>query len=84
LARQHKISHLGFLGALLADEVSRREFRSATLRATKNGLDPAMRFDTWDVNDLGHTAIRRRPQRAVRRADKLFTRAHAGRPLGCR
>ena len=47
LARQHKLSHLGFLEVLLADEVSRRESRSAALRATKAGLDPAMRFDTW-------------------------------------
>src|SRR6478752_6254267 len=47
LARQHKLSHIGFLETLLADEVSRRESRSAALRATKAGLDPGMRFDTW-------------------------------------
>ena len=47
LARQHKLSHIGFLETLLADEVSRRESRSAALRATKAGLDPTMRFDTW-------------------------------------
>ena len=47
LARQHKLSHIGFLETLLADEVSRRESRSAALRATKAGLDPSMRFDTW-------------------------------------
>ena len=47
LARQHKLSHIGFLEILLADEVSRRESRSAALRATKAGLDPSMRFDTW-------------------------------------
>jgi hypothetical protein len=29
LARQHKLSHIGFLEILLADEVSRRESRSA-------------------------------------------------------
>lgn len=40
LARQHKLSHIGFLETLLADEVSRRESRSA-------GLDPGMRFDSW-------------------------------------
>ena len=41
LARQHKLSHIGFLETLLADEVSRRESRSAALRATKAGLDRA-------------------------------------------
>ncbi|WP_163887653.1 ATP-binding protein [Mycolicibacterium hippocampi] len=43
----HKLSHIGFLETLLADEVSRRESRSAALRATKAGLDPSMRLDTW-------------------------------------
>lgn len=53
LARQHKLSHIGFLETLLADEVSQRESRSAALRATKAGLDPTMRFDTWTAhNDL--------------------------------
>src|SRR6478735_2772366 len=47
LARQHKLSHIGFLETLLADEVSRRESRSAALRSAKAGLDPTMRFDTW-------------------------------------
>jgi DNA replication protein DnaC len=47
LARQHKLSHIGFLEVLLADEVSRRESRSAALRSAKAGLDPTMRFDTW-------------------------------------
>ena len=47
LARQHKLSHIGFLETLLADEVSRRESRSAALRSAKAGLDPSMRFDTW-------------------------------------
>ena len=47
LARQHKLSHIGFLETLLADEVSRRESRSAALRGAKAGLDPAMRLDTW-------------------------------------
>ncbi len=51
LARQHKLSHIGFLETLLADEVSRRESRSAALRAAKAGLDPAMRFDTWTAQD---------------------------------
>ena len=47
LARQHKLSHIGFLETLLADEVSRRESRSAAVRGAKAGLDPAMRLDTW-------------------------------------
>ena len=51
LARQHKLSHIGFLETLLADEVSRRESRSAALRAAKAGLDPTMRFDTWTAQD---------------------------------
>lgn len=51
LARQHKLSHIGFLETLLADEVSRRESRSAALRAAKAGLDPSMRFDTWTAHD---------------------------------
>ena len=33
---------------LLSDEVSRRDARSATLRARAAGLDPTMRLDTWD------------------------------------
>ena len=51
LARQHKLSHIGFLETLLADEVSRRESRSASLRSAKAGLDPTMRFDTWTAQD---------------------------------
>jgi DNA replication protein DnaC len=48
LARQRKMGHAAFLELLLADEVSRRESRSAMLRAKTAGLDPAMRLDTWD------------------------------------
>jgi DNA replication protein DnaC len=51
LARQHKLSHIGFLEVLLADEVSRRESRSAALRSAKAGLDPTMRFNTWTAQD---------------------------------
>jgi DNA replication protein DnaC len=51
LARQHKLSHIGFLETLLADEVSRRESRSSALRSAKAGLDPAMRIDTWTAPD---------------------------------
>ncbi len=53
LARQHGLSHISFLESLLADEVSRRQSRSAALRSTKAGLDQNMRIDTWNaVDDL--------------------------------
>lgn len=53
LARQHQLSHITFLEQLLADEVSRRQTRSAALRSRKAGLDPTMRIDTWHaVDDL--------------------------------
>jgi DNA replication protein DnaC len=48
LARQQKMPHADFLQLILADEVSRREAKSAMLRARAAGLDPAMRLDTWD------------------------------------
>jgi DNA replication protein DnaC len=48
LARQNKMSHAAFLELLLADEVTRRNSRSAALRAQKAGLDPAMRLECWD------------------------------------
>lgn len=48
LARQHQLGHAEFLQLLLCDEVTRRESRSASLRAAKAGLDPAMRIHTWD------------------------------------
>jgi DNA replication protein DnaC len=48
LARQRKMGHAAFLELLLADEVTRRDSRSAMLRAKTAGLDPAMRLDTWD------------------------------------
>lgn len=51
LARQHKLSHIGFLEVLLADEVNRRDSRSATLRSNKAGLDPAMVFEDWNTHD---------------------------------
>nr|AAP74035.1 IS sequence [Rhodococcus erythropolis] len=51
LARQHQLSHVAFLELLLADEVSRRESRSATLRSAKAGLDQSMRIDTWNALD---------------------------------
>jgi len=52
-ARQHKLGHAAFLELLLADELNRRESRSAALRAARAGLDPAMRLETWnDAGDL--------------------------------
>jgi DNA replication protein DnaC len=51
LARQRKMGHAAFLELVLADEVTRRESRSAMLRAKTAGLDPAMRIDTWDELD---------------------------------
>ena len=55
LARQHQLGHAAFLELLLSDEVSRRESRSAALRAAKAGLDPTMRIDTWNEHgDLSY------------------------------
>lgn len=51
LARQQQMGHAAFLELLLADEVSRRDSRSAALRAAKAGLDTGMRIDTWDEHD---------------------------------
>ncbi len=51
LARQQKMSHAAFLQLVLADEITRRESRSAMLRARTAGLDPSMRLDTWDEPD---------------------------------
>ena len=51
LARQQKISHAAFLQLVLSDEITRRDSRSATLRARVAGLDPGMRLDTWDALD---------------------------------
>lgn len=51
LARQRKLSHAAFLELILGDEITRRESRSAMLRARAAGLDPTMRLDTWDELD---------------------------------
>lgn len=51
LARQRKLSHAAFLELILADEITRRDSRSAMLRARTAGLDPTMRLDTWDELD---------------------------------
>src|SRR4051812_8824100 len=53
LARQQKMTHAAFLQLVLADEITRRDSRSATLRARAAGLDPSMRLDTFDdLDDL--------------------------------
>ena len=48
LARQQHMAHADFLELVLADEASRREAKSAGLRARAAGLDPGMRLETWD------------------------------------
>lgn len=48
LARQQKMPHQDFLLLALGDEVSRRDSRSAALRAHKAGLDPEMQLELWD------------------------------------
>ncbi len=45
------MGHAAFLELLLSDEVTRRDSRSAMLRAKAAGLDPTMRLDTWDEPD---------------------------------
>ena len=51
LAKQRKMGHAAFLELVLADEIARRESRSAMLRARTAGLDPTMRLETWDEPD---------------------------------
>jgi len=51
LARARTMGHAAFLELVLSDEVTRRESRSAMLRARTAGLDPTMRLDTWDEPD---------------------------------
>ena len=48
LARQQKMAHADFLDLVLADEATRREAKSAGLRARAAGLNPGMRLDAWD------------------------------------
>lgn len=48
LARHQKMTHADFLELVLADEVTCREAKSASLRARAAGLDPTIRLDTWD------------------------------------
>jgi len=57
LARQQKMTHADFLELVLADEVTRREAKSASLRARAAGLDPgdesaAVRYDHQLWNEL--------------------------------
>ena len=51
LARTRQLSHVNFLELLLSDEVSRRDARSATVRAALAGLAPLMRLDNWNEHD---------------------------------
>lgn len=48
LATTGGLGHAEFLELVLADEVSRRETSSASLRARNAGLDPTMTLDRWD------------------------------------
>src|SRR5215467_12965814 len=49
LAKQHSLSHHEFLELVLADEVTRRETSSASLRARTAGLEPDMTVESWDA-----------------------------------
>jgi DNA replication protein DnaC len=48
LAKARDMGHAEFLELVLADEVTRRETTSASLRARAAGLDPDMCFENWD------------------------------------
>jgi DNA replication protein DnaC len=48
LAKQRDLSHAELLELVLADEVTRRETSSASLRARSAGLDPDMALENWD------------------------------------
>jgi hypothetical protein len=83
LARQRKMGHAAFLELLLSDEVSRRESRSAMLRAKAAGLDPTMRIDTWDEpDDLSYDRTLWSDLTSLRREDppRLGPRAHRHPP----
>ena len=51
LARQRKMGYAAFLELVLADEITRRDSRSAMLRARTAGLEATMRLDTWAEPD---------------------------------
>jgi DNA replication protein DnaC len=48
LARSNRLPHHDFLEMLLADEVTRRDRKSAQLRAKAAHLDPQMQLPAWD------------------------------------
>jgi DNA replication protein DnaC len=48
LARQQKIPHPDFLLLVLSDEATRRDSQSASVRAQRARLDPAMQLEAWD------------------------------------
>lgn len=48
IARAQKMPHQDFLQLVLADEVSRRDGRAASLRAEKGHLDPDAQLERWD------------------------------------
>lgn len=74
--------HSGFLEQHLADEASRRESRSAALRARKAGLDPAMRIDTWHAaEDLIHDHTILADLTSLRFIDVAHSAFHLG-PVG--
>jgi hypothetical protein len=74
LARQQKMPHADFLELVLADEVTRREAKSASLRARAAGLDPGMRLATWDNT----AAVRYDQQLWNELASLRFLDAHHG------
>jgi DNA replication protein DnaC len=49
LAKTRNLSHHDFLELVLADEVTRRETSSASLRARAAGLDADMTLENWDA-----------------------------------
>lgn len=51
LAKARGLSHAAFLQLILDDEITRRDSRSAMLRARTAGLDASMRLETWDEPD---------------------------------
>lgn len=76
LARARKMGHAAFLELLLSDEITRRDSRSAMLRAKAAGLDPTMRIDTWDEpDDLSYDRTPWSDLTSLR-----FTNAHHGIP----
>lgn len=48
LAKSQKMPYQDLLLLLLSDEVTRRDGQSATIRAQRGRLDPAMQLEAWD------------------------------------